>query len=108
MTVFEFCQKTGFEPLSVPQRAREINGAYAGDLLSWVMGNASEDNLWITIMTNSNVVAVASLVGVSAVVFAEGVRPEQEIIDLAFQKGINLISADCGVYECCLKAGEVL
>ncbi len=108
MTVTEFCQKSGFVPVSLADPHREIDGVYVGDLLSWVMGNASEGNLWITIMTNSNVIAVASLIGVSAVVLAEGVMPEKEVLDLAFQKGINVLSAPLGIYQICLKAGEVL
>ena len=38
---------------------REIKGCYIGDLLSWVMGRAQSDNVWITIMNNINIVAVA-------------------------------------------------
>ena len=51
----------GFDALVVPDGDRDIDGVYIGDLLSWVMGRAQMDNAWITIMSNVNVIAVASL-----------------------------------------------
>ena len=61
--------------LTVTEGDREIGGVYIGDLLSWVMGRASADDAWITIMSNINVVAVASLADAACVLFAEGVVP---------------------------------
>ena len=61
MRVSELIDKYGMKALSLPDPDREIAGGYCGDLLSWVMGRAQQDNAWITIMSNMNVVAVASL-----------------------------------------------
>lgn len=108
MTVGDFCSKTGLTPVSLPCPEKEINGVYVGDLLSWVMGNAAEDNLWITIMTNSNVIAVASLVGVSSVILAENVSLDERTVALAKEKGINVLSSEKSVYELCLAAGNTL
>ena len=52
MTVRELAEKLELRILSMPDPEREISGAYAGDLLSWVMGKAKEDSVWATIMTN--------------------------------------------------------
>ena len=70
----------GFEAISLPDGDREIDGAYVGDLLSWVMGRAQMDNAWITIMTNVNVIAVASLADTACVILAEGVSMEDELV----------------------------
>ena len=43
---------------------------YAGDLLSWVMSHATAGDAWVTIMSNINVAAVASLTEVACVIFA--------------------------------------
>ena len=67
MTVYELSQNSQFNVLTMPEPEREINGVYIGDLLSWVMGKAQYDNVWITIMSNINVIAVASLSDVSCV-----------------------------------------
>lgn len=39
---------------------KEITGCYIGDLLSWVMGRANSGDMWITVMSNINIVAVAT------------------------------------------------
>ena len=99
MTVSKLCVLLNAKPLSLPDAEREIDGVYIGDLLSWVMGRAKSDNVWITIMSNLNVVAVASLSDVACVVMAEGVEPEGDIIETAKNKGVNIISAPNSAYE---------
>ena len=99
MTVGELSKICGLSPLALPMPDREISGCYMGDLLSWVMGRAEADNAWITIMTNQNVIAVASLADISAVILAEGVIPEEDIVTLAKNKGVNLLSSKAPAYE---------
>lgn len=99
MTVKELSCTLGFSPIAMPDPDREVKGAYIGDLLSWVMGRAKSGNLWLTIMSNVNVLAVASLADISAVVLTEGVLPESEVIDAAQEKGINLLSTSLPSYE---------
>ena len=64
MTVEQLIKSTGIKAISLPCPERELSGVYIGDLLSWVMGRAGEDNAWITIMSNSNIIAVATLADV--------------------------------------------
>jgi hypothetical protein len=92
----------------MPVPDREINGAYMGDLLSWVMGRAGEDNAWITIMSNINVVAVASLADVSCVVLSEGVTMEKDVLDTAEQKEINVLMSAAPSYETAVLISEKL
>ena len=99
MTVKELSEQSGFAPLTLPSPEREINGVYIGDLLSWVMGRASENNAWITIMSNTNVIAVATLTDVCCVILAEGVTPDADVLATATTKGINVIKADASAYE---------
>ena len=99
MTVNDLINALGFQPIALPDPEREICGCYIGDLLSWVMGNAKADDLWITIMSNVNTVAVASLADVSAVLLAEGVTLEESIVQTALQKGVNVLSAPLPAYE---------
>lgn len=99
MRVSELIDKYGMKALSLPDPDREINGGYCGDLLSWVMGRAQQDNAWITIMSNMNVVAVASLSDVSCVILAEGVTLEQSIVDTAQAKDVNVLSSEKGAFE---------
>ena len=99
MTVQQIIEKFNFSPLSVPCPEREVTGGYVGDLLSWVMGRASQDNAWITIMSNVNVVAVASLADVSMVILAEGVQTDNGVIETAVQKDVNIVSSELSAFE---------
>lgn len=108
MKVNELISRKDFSEILIADPERDVLGAYAGDLLSWVMGRAQADNAWITIMSNVNVLAVATLADVSCVIFAEGVSPDAEIISVAKEKGINLISTPLPIYEACLALGGAL
>ncbi len=103
MTVQNLCDLCGFEQLNISSPDRQINGAYCGDLLSWVMGRAREDNAWITIMSNINVIAVATLADVSCVIFAEGVVPDEDTLKVATEKGVNLLVSPFNSYETAVK-----
>lgn len=108
MTVQELSSKAGFVPVLLPDGEREIDGAYCGDLLSWVMGRAQSDNAWITIMSNINVVAVASLSDVSCVILAEGVKLDEDALNAAKEKEINILSSEKSAYEIALALGEMI
>ena len=108
MKVRELCEALSAEALVMPEPEREIEGAYVGDLLSWVMGRAEENNAWVTIMSNLNVVAVASLAAVSCVIFAEGVKPDPDALARAESEGINLISVKSAAYETCVELSKLI
>ena len=78
---------------------REINGCYIGDLLSWVMGRAQADNVWITIMNNINIVAVAALADVACILLCEDVKVDQSIIDKANSQNIIIVSSKLTAFE---------
>ena len=99
MTVESLSKTCGFEVVCMPDPDREVKGAYIGDLLSWVMGKADSSNVWITIMSNINVIAVATLADVSCVVLAEGVKIDPEITSTAEAKGVNVLSSALSAYE---------
>ena len=103
MTVKRLAEENGFKCLSLPCPDREVKGAYIGDLLSWVMGRAKADNAWITIMSNINIAAVATLADLSCILLAEGVIPEHDVIDVALSKGINILSTDLSAYDAAVR-----
>lgn len=79
----------------------EFSGVYAGDLLSRAMSHVAEGDLWVTIMSNINVIAVASLTEPAAVILAEGVTMDAEVLAAADAKGICVLACDKTVYEIC-------
>lgn len=108
MTVNQLASELGLSVLSMPDGQREIHGAYIGDLLSWVMGRAEADNVWITIMSNINVIAVATLADTSCVILAEGVTLDEQILSTAKQKGVNILSTEASAYEIAIKVSSVI
>ena len=77
----------------------EIKGAYIGDLLSLVMSRALDGNLWITIQAHENIVAVASLVEVGAIVVAEGIHVESGTIEKANELDIPIFESKKSAFE---------
>ena len=108
MTVNDLIKTEKFTSVTLPSGEREINGVYIGDLLSWVMGKAQADNVWITIMSNVNVLAVASLSDVACVLLAEGVTMEAEVIKTAEEKGINVLSTPLSAYDAAVALRELI
>lgn len=99
MKVSKLTEALGLKAVTLPEPEREINGVYVGDLLSFVMSRAHEDNIWITIMSNINVIAVATLVNTSCIILAENVMPDSDVISTASEKGINILATDRTAYE---------
>jgi predicted transcriptional regulator len=99
LKVCDIAEKLSLKPLSLADSSREVTGVYIGDLLSWVMGRAEAGDAWITIMSNINIVAVAALTDVSAIILAEGVTLDETVINTAKEKGINILSSTMTAYE---------
>lgn len=108
MTVATLIEQLKLEEITVCNRDREVTGGYAGDLLSWVMGRANEGDAWVTIMTNINVIAVASLSDVSCVLLAENVTVEADVAKAAADKGITLLRSHLPTFELCKALGAAL
>jgi hypothetical protein len=62
-------------------------------MLSDVMGSAKPGQAWITIMKHLNVIAVASMTGIPAIIFAKGNAPDSAVVDKAIEENIVLISS---------------
>ena len=80
----------GFEALVPGDPDREVKGGYVSDLLSDVMGRAQAGEVWVTIQTHQNVIAVASLLSLTAVILTGGHRAEAEMLAKAEAEGISV------------------
>ncbi len=70
----------------------KATGGYSSDLLSCVMAGAKKGNLWITLQAHLNIVAVAALNELAAIIITEGAQPDEITIAKADQQGIILLS----------------
>ena len=108
MKVCDIAEKLSLKPLSLADSSREVTGVYIGDLLSWVMGRAESGDAWITIMSNINIVAVASLADVACIILAEGVVLDENVSATALQKGINIYTSEKTAYGLATALAECL
>ncbi len=77
----------------------KVTGITCGDLLSYIVANAREGHLWLTIQNHQNVIAVASLLGLSAVVITGGFRPDETTLSKAQQEEVILLGTHEKTYE---------
>lgn len=68
------------------------NGGYVSDLLSCVVAGAQPGNIWVTLQAHMNVVAVAALREVSAVIITEDAQPDADVVEKANEQGVVLLS----------------
>lgn len=100
MKLSELIEKTGFEFSSDDVRGDcEVTGCYIGDLLSLAMAKVEEGNVWITIQTNVNIVAVASLKEAACVVIADGYQPDDMAKAKAEAEDIIILTTELSAYD---------
>ena len=66
------------------------------------------DEAWITLMSNRNIVAVATLADTACIVLAEGVVPDEGVAQLATDKGVNILQSPKSAYEIALALRDAL
>ena len=72
---------------------------YASDLLSCVMAGAKNGGLWVTLQAHGNVVAVAALLDLTAVIITEGAMPDDTTIAKANEEGMTLLSTSRSSFD---------
>lgn len=109
MTVKELVNKLDLTILSGAQGLdREIDGCYVSDLLSDVMGNAEMGNVWITLQTHKNVMAIASLKELACVILVKGQTASEETLAQSNEEGIPFLSTKMQTFETAGKVYELL
>lgn len=76
-----------------------VTWSYVSDLLSDVMGKAGEGNIWITLQSHKNIVAVALLKELSAILLVNGVKPDEETLFHARKEGVVMLSTTLPAFE---------
>lgn len=100
MNIAEAAQKLGGTLVAAATAAgREIQGGYASDLLSDVMGNSKEGDLWVTLQKHVNIVAVAQLNSLAGIVLVNGRQPEPDTLARAEEMSIPIISTPLQAFE---------
>jgi hypothetical protein len=94
ITLGEIVKQTGLT-MRTPSTdlSRAVTGGYASDLLSYVMAGAKQGNVWVTLQGHPNIVAVASLLGLSAIVVTEDAAIDPQTLEKAAEEGIVVLSS---------------
>jgi hypothetical protein len=100
MTVDEMVQQAGLEVKAAADRLdAEVTGGFAADLLSAVMANAKQGNVWVTWHVHPNIVAAALVVKLAAIILVSGRQPEEETIQKAQQESIPILVTNLPAFE---------
>ena len=104
MTIKELQEKLNLKTLvdgGEPDRA--VTDCYVGDLLSWVMGRAPEDSVWLTVMGNINSIAVATLA-----VLVEDAALDEEARNKAEMHGVTIFGTDKNSYQLAVEISKLI
>jgi predicted transcriptional regulator len=78
---------------------REVTGGYMSDLLSDVMANSKDGDVWITLQIHPNISAVATLKDLAGIIIVQGRKPEKETIEKAQSENIPILVSDLQAFE---------
>lgn len=109
MNLEEIIQKLELNLLTQPKDFASVtpSSGYASDLLSCVMAGAAENGIWITLQAHANIVAVAALLGLSAVIITENAMPDEATIAKANEESITLLSTSQSTFYIAGKLWEL-
>lgn len=100
MTGTELCELLGGR-MCVSGEQTELTGFFAGDFLSYVIGNAKSGCAWFTVMNNVNVAGVAFLIEVNTIVICSGIEPDETMLARCDERGISVISTSLDIFGAC-------
>ncbi|MDR2906412.1 MAG: serine kinase [Bacteroidales bacterium] len=78
---------------------KTVDGGYVSDLLSDVMGHAEMDNVWVTLQTHKNIMAIASLKELSAIILVKGLTPDEDCLKQSNEEGIPILGTNEQTFE---------
>jgi predicted transcriptional regulator len=93
MRLEELSRQLSLEVKTAPGKLHtEVTGGYASDLLSCVIAKAQEGNVWVTLQTHSNIVAVASLLNLAGIIVTEGMTLDATTVEKANEEGVPILT----------------
>lgn len=94
MKLREMERKIGIIPVYIHDTEFEITRGYSCDLLSEVIGRAESGSIWVTVHNNMNVMGVAVMIDIKAIVISEGHEVSDEMLKKAKEESISVFRTD--------------
>ncbi|NMC45604.1 MAG: serine kinase [Chloroflexi bacterium] len=109
MTLDQIIKELQLETLTAPKEISEIapTSGYISDMLSCVMTGAKSQSIWVTLQSHNNIVAVACLLDVAAIIITEGAKPDEETIQKANDEGVILLATPLNSFHVVGKLWEM-
>jgi len=98
MKLQEIIEKLNLQVLTKSE-AKNVQGVFISDLLSDVMTSANAGDLWLTVQTHHNIIAVANLVNIAAIVVTHGKKVPEETITLGNRYHVIILSTPKTIFE---------
>ncbi len=101
MNLQDIITKLDLVPITTPidfESVQPVSG-YTSDLLSCVMSGAPRKAIWVTLQSHSNIIAVAALLELSAVIITENAQPDQATMQKANDEGVVILSTPLSSFE---------
>ena len=87
---------------------KEITVPFCCDLLSVAMSKAPTGAAWVTVMGNTNALAVSSLTDCACIILAEGTSLDPNVVHKAKVQEITLLKTDLPIFEAALKVNKLI
>ena len=109
MTVEELKNACSLRILAGSETAlqRVVSGCYIGDLLSWAMSRAGENEAWITVMGNVNAIAVAVLADCACIILCDDAPLDEDARMRAVQQDVAVLKSDERAFALALRLGAL-
>lgn len=79
-----------------------INKIICSDLHGYALSKLNENDVWITIVSHINTLAVAKQKNIACIIIADGIKPSNEILKIAEEHKITILTSTYPVYETAL------
>ncbi len=96
-----------FRPVYISDETMEITGGFCGDLISHAIDKAQTGDAWLTVMTNHNIMAPASIAEVSCLILCDGIEPTEILRKKAEMMQINLLRTDLSEFDCAVLLSQI-
>jgi len=107
MTISKLAEELSLTKLS-GESDREVESCYISDLLSRVLGGCQSGDIWITVQSSLNMVAVAVMTDASCVILPEGLTAPVNVLEKADEEGLTIFTSKESAYSLAVKFSQLL
>jgi hypothetical protein len=109
MDIGTIAKELNLKVLSAPDKMKNnVTGGYTGDLLSDVMANSHEGDIWITRQVHQNIVAIATLKEHAGIILVNSCEPAKDTLERAIQENVPILISDLPAFEITGKIYDIL